>query len=229
MDAHLKDYYKCRNSVTDMCKYWDVSTSTFYKRLRELGLKPRKKYYADIDTGIDELNERLKVKYNSIVNRCNGVSVHKGEYTEGTDYLTVIEWARFCNDNRAALLGLWEEYTASGRVEQLIPSIDRIDPRIGYFPDNMQFVPYGFNAWKRNIRPVRVKHDGITSYFMSCEEASRHYGVRRQSIGDLLRGEYRELASEYDVSSSTQEEALQSRQAPSLLDYYRSNILEVNQ
>ena len=100
-------------------------------------------------------------------------------------------------------------------------SIDRINNDKGYTVDNIQFVSVGFNSWKRNINPVRVcKEDDGWRYFMSGEEGSEYYNIRRQSIGDLLRGQFRQIKNIYKVEKSTVDEVLIHNNIPTLEDYY---------
>ncbi len=67
------------------------------------------------------------------------------------------------------------------------------------------------------IRVIRLNEDW--KHFLSCEEASLFYGIRRQSIGDILNG--RELYhSKYKVENSTVEEVLKHNNVSSTKEYY---------
>ena len=217
----LDDYYKLKVRTKDLAKRIRISQSLLYKKLDELGYKPPRVYYGMLDLGDEELNTRMKDKYASIVKRCNGAdSIPFSFLYDGKDYMPIYDWVNFCLKHKALLVDMWEKYIESGREFRLNISIDRIDNSKGYIEDNIRFTTQGFNAWKRNIRPIRVTHNKKDNYFMSCEEAARHYGIRRQSIGDILRGVNREIAGKYQVEHSNAKEVLKKNNVNSLDKYY---------
>lgn len=221
LDKYFDDLYHLKTNFQAISQAEGFSRSKVGTDFKATGLISPRKYYAMIDTGITELNEKLKQKYNGIVTRCNGNT--NDEYLlmyKGMEYLPINEWVDLCNDNRKQLNELWGSYIAGGRKRKHTISVDRIDNKKGYLKDNIQFVSMGFNAWKRNLNPVVVVHKNVTRYFMTCEEASEHYDLRRQTIGDLLRGEYREVAGDYGVKSVTVEKVLRKSDKATLIDYY---------
>lgn len=220
-DKCLDDYYK-NKSVKEICLKLGISQTTFNRKLREQNIPNRRSFLRLIDTGNADLNQTLKTKYMSIVNRCNGKSTDKYGHYNGMDYVKVYEWVEFCNDNKALLLNMWKIYKSSGKLKNAI-SVDRIDDSEGYLIGNMQFVFHGFNSWKRSVNPISVLHDGKTDYFMGFEEASRHYGLRSQSIGEAYAKTKYRLRG-YDVKKIELQTVLNHRGASALKDYYEKYI-----
>ncbi len=217
----LEDYYKLSKGVSEIAKQENVNASAVYEYISEIGLFPRKYYYTTIDTGIPELNEKLKHTYMHIANRCGDSSTARRKYGRiyMCEYLTVIEWSSFCNNNKGVLLKLWQKYVGSGKKHIHAISIDRKDSGRGYTSENMQFITAGCNSWKRNVRPLKITKDGESNYFMSATEAQEYYGINRQRFGDILRG--KELYSnKYIVENSTVEEVLKHNNVKSLEEYY---------
>lgn len=222
---YLDDYYKSKIGVKEICDIIGSSPTTFRRWLKRNDLIPRQKYMEQIDTGVEELNQVLKQRYSSIVNRCNGKTTdYYGKY-KGKPYIPVYEWVKFCNNHKEKLLEMWEVYEVNDRDMRYSISIDRIDNDKGYTLENIQFTTHGFNSWKRNLNPVRVTHEGEVEYFMTCEDASRHYGLRRQAMGEIL-AEKAYHNSAYEVSPITVSEVLTANQMTSEQDYYQQLLLE---
>ena len=220
LSDYIKDYYLLKINLKEICEKEGIHQSTFYRYLEDNNLLPRRKYHALINTGDKELNEKLKIDYSSIVKRCNGRSYDNKKYYIDKEYLPIYEWVEFCNKNKDLLLTMWNEFKSKGRDRRYSISIDRIDNNKGYTLDNIQFVTHGFNAWKRNNTPIAVTYNGKTNYFMSSEEASNYYGIRRQTIGDILRGQKRLLGKEYFPEHSTADKVLAENGVSSLEEYY---------
>lgn len=218
---YINDYYLLKISLSDICKKSGAHQSTFYRYLDNNNLPARRVVYGRMDLGDEELNRIMKDKYASIVKRCNGrPSYEYKEVYEEMVYMPINEWVDLCNENKDLLLSMWNEFKSKGRDRRYSISIDRIDNNKGYALNNIQFVTHGFNAWKRNVRPISVTYNGKTNYFMSSEEASNYYGIRRQTIGDVLRGQKRLLAKEYFPEHSTTEKVLEENRVSSLEGYY---------
>lgn len=209
----------------EICQKYNISKSTFYKYLKENGYKTRSGYYSEINTGYERLNYRLKQKYSGIVKKCQQKHYEGNNYKD-LEYLKLDEWVEFCNKNKKRLIKLWKRYINNEEDRRLTVSIDRIDSKKGYIPSNMRFVSYGYNSWRRNIRPVKIKFEDKWYYFMSAEEGSRYFDVRRQSIGDLLRGKYRKISEEYQVEESSIEKVLANSKVENEEDYYYKYIYE---
>ena len=152
------------------------------------------------------------------------MSTDKYGHYKDLDYMTLQEWVNLCNENKPLLLDLWERYVRLGRKLKHSVSIDRLDTAKGYTSDNIRFVPHGYNSWLRNLYPLRVTHDGVIDYFMSAEESSRFYGLRKSAINDIQRKTKYHL-KEYDTAPSTIGEVL-AHKGGTLRSYYDKFISE---
>lgn len=222
-EKYLTDYYKSAIGVKEICEKEGCVATTFNRWLKSAGYLPRQKWLKLIDTGNAELDKNLKDRYSSMVNRCKGgYTDHYGHYN-GKEYVPVYEWVEFCNANKEQLLKMWDVYLKNGRSRKYSVSVDRINDDDGYVVGNMQFVTHGFNSWKRNISPLRVEHDGKVDYFMTREEASRYYGLRKQTIGEIMYGMPYHMKG-YEVEKSTLLDVLNAKKVETLEEYYEKFI-----
>ena len=219
IEKYLNDYYTKKIGVKEICEELKISPTTFRRRLEELGLPNRMNVMNNLNTGDKDLDKSLKIKYSSMTNRCRGMSTDKYGHYNGLDYMDVFEYVELCNSNRGKLLTMWNKYIESGKQLKYSISIDRLDNSLGYTNKNIQFVPHGYNSWKRGVIPISVNHDGITSYFMSSEEGSRFYGLRKQAINECLRKIPYHLRG-YKTEYSTIEDVLYFARVDSLREYY---------
>lgn len=224
-EKYLDDYYKSKMGVTEICNLVGSSPSTFRRWLKKNNLTPRQKYLKQIDTGNDDLNQVLKDRYSSIINRCNGKTTdYYGKY-KGKPYMPVYEWVEFCNKNKEKLLEMWKVFEENNQENRRYSiSVDRIDDFDGYTKNNTQFVTHGFNSWKRSVFPIKVTHKDKTDYFLSREEASLFYGLRKQSIGEVYNKSKYHVKG-YDVVDSTLNEVLKNNSVETLEEYY-NELLE---
>lgn len=232
LHKYLDDFYHLKISQKDIMERENISRNDLRKDIKNAGILTPQQWRGKINTGIKELDKKLNEIYSGIATRCNGNTndKYKLKVYDGLDYLSIIEWVEFCNNSKDKLLNLWDDYIKNNKETKYVISIDRIDNNRGYIIDNIQFVSFGFNSWKRNINPLRVcKENNEWEYFMSGEEASRYYNIRRQSIGDLLRGQYREISNLYEVEKSTIEEVLFYNDISTLENYYNKINKEVLQ
>lgn len=226
-ESYLDDYYKSKIGVKEMCDLVGSSPTTFRRWLKKNNLTPRQKYLKLIDTGDEGLDQTLKDRYSSIVNRCNGKTTdYYGKY-KGKPYIPVYEWVEFCNDHKEKLLAMWEVYEKNSRDMRYSISVDRIDDEDGYTKENTQFVTHGFNSWKRNIFPIKVAHDNETNFFLTREDASLFYGLRKQAIGEIYNKTPYHIKG-YNVEKSTVEEVLDNNNLKTLEEYY-SNLLKTEE
>ena len=223
IEKYYNDYFKGKITARNICELESISNSVFIRRLKKVGLKPYKSYYKDIKIGDDDLNKMLRNKYSSIASRCSGNSTDKYGHYNGLDYMTIQEYVLLCNENKELLNYMWNEYIDSGKDRKHTISVDRINNNKGYVVGNLQFILNGFNSWKRGITPVRVTHKGETKYFMSSEEASRSYGLRKQTINECLRKTPYHLKG-YDTELSSVEEVLNFVGVKSIEEYYGKYI-----
>lgn len=216
----LDDYYRSSVSLEETCKKLELSSATFYKRLSEMGLSSKGSYFKKINTGNKEIDKKMKEKYNSITQRSKGY--HGGQYKShcrSDDYITILEWVDFVNENKEGLNKMWSYYVNNGRRMKDSISVDRIDNSLPYYRDNIAFETTGFNAWKRNIRPIKVTVDYESTYFMSAEEASAYYGLNRKAIGGILLGKLT-YGGGYKVEESSIEDVLKSHELTDIDEYY---------
>lgn len=223
LNKYLDDLYHLKISQKDIMECEKINRSDLIKDMEYTGLLTPHQWRAKINTGVKELDKKLNEIYSGIATRCIGNTndKYKLKVYDGLDYLSIIEWVEFCNNTKTKILNLWDDYIKNNKETKYMLSIDRIDNNKGYVIDNIQFVSFGFNSWKRNINPLKVcKENGEWKYFMSGEEGSKYYNLRRQSIGDLLRGQYREISNAYKVKKSTVKEVLLQNNISTLEDYY---------
>lgn len=227
LENYLDDYYKGKINGRQISKELGISYYKFEKSLKEKGLKTYVMHFEEMNTGDDELDKLMRKKYSGIVNRCNGGHTDKYGNYEGLDYLSIIEYVNLCNDRSQDLLELWNVYLDNDTELRYAVSVDRINDNKGYTADNIEFVPYGFNAWKRSIdRPIKAKRvtENSWEYFMTCAEGSEHYGLRHQVFGEIL-GKSKYHRKDFEVVKTTVEEVLKSRNVKSTKDYYDKFIL----
>lgn len=220
IDKYIDDYYRSRIGMKELSEKLNKTPNVVYRMLRERNLEPRGRYYKQIDTGIPELDKSLRIKYNDIIQRSRG---RKGltyiNNAKSDNYITIIEWVDIINEHKSELIEMWKQYINSGKQKKKSISVDRIDNSLPYYRDNIAFETTGFNAWKRNIRPIKVTVDNESRHFMSAEEASNYYGIRRQSIGDILRGRNK-YNGKYEAVPSSVEEVLKSHELTDIGEYY---------
>lgn len=219
----LQNYYRGRIPTKKVVEKLGITHDIFYKRLKQMGLHTKTYYYRQIQTGDKDLDQTLKTKYYSIIERSKGTTDYDtyNSYVKSDDYLTVIEYVDFVYENIDRLKAMWEKYIDSGRELKYAISVDRIDNTRPYHKDNIEFVTSGFNAWRRNVRPIKVTFDGETNYFLSAQEASNYYGLRRSSIGEILNGR-RLYYDKYKVEPSTIEKVLNKNNVNNLQEYYNT-------
>lgn len=226
LHKYIDDLYHLKISQKDIIEYEKVNRNELRKDLKTAGFLTPQQWRGKINIGVKEIDTKLSEIYSGIATRCNGNTndKYKLKTYKGLEYLSIIEWVEFCNNNKDKVLSLWGDYIKNNRETKYVISIDRLDNNKGYTVDNIQFVSFGFNSWKRNINPFKVRKEKEDwKYFMSGEEGSKYYNLRRQSIGDLLRGQHREISNMYKVEHSTIEEVLIRNNISTLEDYYMKN------
>lgn len=219
-DKYLNDYYIFKVDVKEIAELEECTPSTFNRWLKRNGHTPRQKWFAKIDTGIKELDKVLHDRYIYMLKRCKYKRDDRYERYKTMEYMPVYEYVEFCNNNKEVVTHLWYTYVGSGRKTKYAISLDRIDNNKGYLKDNVKFVTHGFNSWKRSVFPIKVTHDGRPDYFLTKEDASLNYGLRRQSIGEVYNNNPYHVKG-YMVEESTVEEVLMMRKMESLFDYYQ--------
>ena len=222
-NKYLSDYYGFRIDVNEIAEAEHVTTPTFHRWLKRNGHTPRQKWFSKIETGQPELDKVLHTRYIYMLKRCKYKQNDRYDRYKELAYLSVIEYVSFCNDNKNNILAIWEKYVTGGRKPKDALSLDRVDNESGYVLGNIEFVSHGYNSWKRNLFPVKVTHKSESDYFFSREEASRFYGLRKQTIGEIFSRMPHHLKG-YDVSAATANEVVEHRGVKTLNEYYEKYI-----
>ncbi len=226
IESSLWDYYTDSKSLTEVCEAEGVKYPTFYDYIKSRGLKPYRAYYTSIDTGVKDLDTRLKVCYMGIVGRCKGRPNYKYSFHyEKHTPLPIYEWVKFCNENKETLLRLWNYYIENGSQYKHSVSVDRIDNSKGYSKDNLQFVTTGFNSWKRNINPVKLDFDSKEYYCMTIEEAAGRIGVTRALLSQVIRKV--KNFKKYKVAPVSKDKVLGKNDVGSIEEYHEKFVKEV--
>ena len=96
-----------------------------------------------------------------------------------------VEWGI----NEVSFNALFDAWIESGYQIRLIPSIDRVNPCLGYTLDNMQFITYGINSKKDRVREfILVSPDGVIVRGKNVAEFCRSNGLNRGNVSSLLNG-----------------------------------------
>ena len=95
--------------------------------------------------------ERIKAhKYRGIVNRCTGKHKDRTYYVEGMNYLNWEEYESWWQTNFVDFLECYYVWKQSDYKNKFAPSIDRIESKKGYTPENMQWLTFSINCSKYN-------------------------------------------------------------------------------
>lgn len=219
---NLEEYYNGRISTTEVTELLGIKNYELSRYFEKRGLYTYNVWLKKLNFKNKELNAMLRNKYKGIKERCNGINDKYGHYT-GLQYLNVIQWVNFCNQNKDILEIMWEEYVNHGKNLKYAISIDRVDKNKGYVLGNLEFVPHGYNSWKDHVRPIKVEYSNETYYFLSCQEASRFFNIRNQSIGECLRKE-EHRDKRFNVDLSKVETILIHSKCKTLREYYDKYI-----
>lgn len=87
--------------------------------------------------------------YRNMKSRITGVQVAKFHLYEGKELLAkndFYEWAK----NSPKFYQLFKEYEDSNYDRKLAPSVDRVNSKLGYFIDNMEWVTHSENSRRAN-------------------------------------------------------------------------------
>ena len=221
-EKYKNNYYTGKITASEILEIENISYCKLYAIMKKEGHIAYRKVCDGIKTDDKNLKKMLREKYANISFRCRGGTTDKYGHYYGMEYLSVMEWAEFCNKNIDEATIIWDKYINSGKNLALALSIDRIDNSIGYQPSNMEFVTHGFNSWKRSaIRPIKARPVGIEewSYFMSCQEGARHFGIREHDFGEILAGKkYR--SHKYEVWPTKENIVMSKNNVVNLKEYY---------
>lgn len=83
--------------------------------------------------------------YNNMKCRVQGLNPDKRHLYKGLELMDKYDFYDWAFDN-PDFHKLFKEWEQANYMRRLTPSVDRIDSRFGYFPLNMEFVPFYENC-----------------------------------------------------------------------------------
>lgn len=216
-------YWNQDMTLQEIADYLGWSWSKIYYRFREKHNIPTHRIlWRELNFDDKELRKQLSTKYSSMKHRVNGES-DREQYT-GLALLSQKEFIELCNENKDRILTIWRKYLNSNRDLRYALSVDRIDNSSGYTKDNVQFVCNGFNSWKNEINPIKVKRNGQVFYFSSPAEASRKFGCREDDIREPLR-DSKYNRQDIQIGEIPISELLNYHNCSSLNEYYHRILI----
>lgn len=120
------------------------------KRDVQLNYKARASQYKAYDRMRNTHDEQriMSHKYRGIVSRCNWTKTHRSYTVAGMAHLTFASFKRWWKLHKPEYDALYTNYAHSNFSRKYAPSIDRINNRMGYFPQNMQWLALSENCKK---------------------------------------------------------------------------------
>jgi len=132
-----------------------------------------------------DLDFFLREKYGGIVKRTNYA---KDPRHYGLSVCPKEEFLDFSKQDKNLLL-LWNSWKSHNYDLKHCPSIDRIDPSIGYDIDNLQWVTHSHNSGKDKMVPVRAYKDGkLVGEYESKKAAGEALAVHPSNIYNVYMG-----------------------------------------
>lgn len=200
--GELKIFYKCKCECGEIFNIRKVS----YLRSKEKSKTPlvcekcrvknRKHQWTSYESLKDEENTKNKIKFLKKLYYAMSVrSCEKGFGKLPYEKEAFIE--RYLKHHD--FIVLWDEYNRQDKPKELAPSIDRINPRLGYFFENMNFVSWEENKTKgyselRMMRgvPIEVYELGNNEMLMkfdSIQDAAEYTNLPQSNIVKNLNGD----------------------------------------
>lgn len=100
-------------------------------------------------------------RYAHMLARHEGRSTNSS-HAQGAGICTKDEFFAWCKttENIDAFMSIWYDWAMADFPLHLSPSVDRIDPTLGYTCDNLQWLPFEENCRKNNINPIDHSQGG---------------------------------------------------------------------
>lgn len=94
-------------------------------------------------------------RYAEMKSRVEGRSTNRSN-SFGKELLSLAEFKEWCTSDPhfTIFLVIYMDWVRSGFNLMLTPSVDRVDSKLGYTADNMQWLTFVENCEKNNIDPV---------------------------------------------------------------------------
>jgi len=156
----MKKCFKCQEekSTTEYYRHPQMGDGFMgkCKECTKLDVKNRsiekKDYVKEYDQNRYRTNfERIKAhKYRGIVNRCTGGHKNRTYHVEGMHHLNWEEYESWWQTNFVDFMECYYVWKQSDYKNKFAPSIDRIDSKKGYTPENMQWLTFSVNCSKYN-------------------------------------------------------------------------------
>lgn len=134
----------------------------------------------------NDLDFFLNEKYTAMVKRTR-YAADPRHY--GLSVCSREEFMQFCENNKQ-LKALWESWKSHAYSLSACPSIDRINPNLGYDIGNLQWITYSENSGKDKKITIRAYKDGsLVGEFNSRNEAGDALGVQPSNIYKVFTGQ----------------------------------------
>lgn len=145
----LDDFYKhpqMPDGYVNKCKECNK------KDVRENYSKKRE-YYRDYDIKRQRMNIKriLNHRYSAIKSRCEQEYERSKDrkYTvTGMAYLSKEEFMTWASENMQQFMHFYNQWVNSGFDTRYMPSVDRVNSKLGYIPSNMQWLSKSENSIK---------------------------------------------------------------------------------
>ncbi len=158
----MKICFKCKKEkrIEDFYKHSQMPDGHVNK-CRECNKKDVRDNYAlkvDEKRKYDTYRNRYSIsrilnhRYSGIKDRCTNLERHlsHGYSAYGKKFLTKNEWLGWCYEENSykKFIALYNKWVQSGFNEKLSPSIDRINNKLGYEKENLQWLTKSENSSK---------------------------------------------------------------------------------
>lgn len=119
--------------------------------------KRRRKLNPDVDKEYEKTPKGFLMRlYRNMKSRITGIQKQKAHLYEGKALLDKEEfynWAEF----HPSFIKLFNNYVASGYDRKAAPSVDRINPDLGYLIKNMEWVTMSENSRRSSVTRKRLE------------------------------------------------------------------------
>lgn len=158
----MKECFKCHKTKQLADFYKHPSTKDGYfnkckecsKQDTQANYSKNRSHYREYDKMRHRLdiNRILLFKYYGIRARSELEYYHSHKNTvTGMPYLSKKQFMQWAEENMDKFMELYAVWAASGYSKKLAPSIDRINSKLGYTKDNLQWLTHSENSSKNRL------------------------------------------------------------------------------